>query len=298
MNEHARAALEVLRANPGLAMVAPDLSRRTPRLTIHRDPERPNQPLNATAADARYAIQTRAPITIKPRIAYLNTLQAQNPHQACYDEPVPLGTQIQPAGHGWVGTAGAPVSFLDRNDTRKIGILSNWHVMAGHAQPGNHQIHQPTVQRPPIATLDVYNAPHPNQTNFVDGAVANALVDGFHTIDIAVLGIGVPNAQQADAAVGDPALKAGRTTEVTLGRCTAIGAAVRVGYGDFDALFADQDVYEPTGPPFSAPGDSGSLIVHGDDHAPLSLLFAGGGDITIGNPMRYVVPAFRLTFDL
>jgi len=123
------------------------------------------------------------------------------------------------------------------------------------------------------------------------------MVGGEHTIDWQILLIGELNPIITPAVVGNTYIKAGRTTGLTEAKCTAIGASVRVGYGDFDAFFVDQDVFENSDQPFSAAGDSGSCIICTCNGGPSSLLFAGGGNQTIGNPMAAVAKCrpFRFT---
>jgi len=259
----------------------------------------------AAATDGRLPLKYRGlPIHYQespglyPLISYNLATDPAHPNQACQNEPVHLGTQIQPKGANWLGTAGAPVHWL-REGRHHYGILSNWHVM--YVGPGpdlGRSQHQPTVVRAPIAHLTHHSGPDPTRPNLVDAAIADAIVQGYHTIALKILGIGQPAPTPRDAAVGNDAVKSGRTTGITSGACTATGAAVRVGYGDFDAIFQDQDIYQPHGPPFSAPGDSGSLILHAPSAAPMSLLFAGGGNITVGNPIRHVIAALAIDFQL
>lgn len=231
---------------------------------------------------------------IRPLILVPTRLVPQNRHQECHNEPVPLGVQIQPGGANWVGTAGAPISWTSDAGSRRFGILSNWHVMANEHEIADHPQHQPNTFDPPIARLAAWHGPHIADTNFIDVALADAELDGYHTIAKEILGIGPIRCQPEDATPGRQACKAGRTTKVTFAPCESVGAAVRVNYGTFDAVFADQDIYVDGNHPFSAPGDSGSLILACDSKCPLSLLFAGGGGLTVGNPIRYLQTAYNL----
>ena len=232
--------------------------------------------------------------TFKTLEAPLEPIDASNAHQLCQDEPIKLGTQIQPARAPWVGTAGAAVRWIDALENHRWGILSNWHVMVPESENTPTPQHQPTDVFPKIASLIDASRVNRNARNTIDAAIADALVDGKHSISNEILGIGPLDQPPTSATVGLPVQKAGRTTQVTRARCTAVGAAVRVGYADFTADFVDQDLYESTGTPFSAAGDSGSLICTLQKPAPVSLLFAGGGNLTIGNPYRHVVKRFNL----
>ena len=219
-----------------------------------------------------------------------------NAHQDCQDEPVQMGTQLQPAGGNWVGTAGLPIKWIDKDANPHWGVLSNWHVMCTASAKKRHPQHQPTVANTPIAFLADWNAITPSGTHYLDAAIADAYRDGFHTISNQILGIGQIGDHTIEAKVGLDVIKSGRTTAVTIARCTAIGAVVKIGYDGFTATFADQDVFEDTGGHFSQPGDSGSAILGASCLCPCSLLFAGGGNLTIGNPMRYASTRFDLAF--
>lgn len=220
----------------------------------------------------------------------------RNEHQRCQDEPINLGTQIQPAGANWVGTAGAPVRWIDTLGDEHWGILSNWHVMVPESENHPTLQHQPTDTFPAIATLRDATRVDPDARNLVDAAIADAFINGRHTISPRILAVGQITRPPLNAYPGLLVRKAGRTTMLTRAMCSAVGAAVRVGYRDFTATFQDQDVYTSTDEPFSAAGDSGSLIFTDGEVAPVSLLFAGGGNLTIANPIRHVAKRFNLQY--
>jgi len=90
--------------------------------------------------------------------------------------------------------------------------------------------------------------------------------------------------------------KTGRTTDLTQGRITDISATIRVGYGAGTALFKDQlTIVSTSSAPFSAGGDSGSLIWTWDNRwAPVGLLFAGGGGYTFANKIQRVLAALDI----
>lgn len=236
--------------------------------------------------------------TFKTLICPEPTTPSDDCHQCCQNEPVKLGCQIQPAGANWVGTAGAPVSWIDDYGNRYWGILSNWHVMVTSSKKIGHPQHQPTRRYAPIAYLDTWTEVNPDKANHYDAAIADAEHDDFHTIDRAILDLGRLDPVPLNATQGLPVLKTGRTTGQTQGICSAVEASVRVSYGSFTALFEDQDVFSDVGGHFSAAGDSGSLICCERLHKPTALLFAGGGNLTIGNPVRYIIDAFKLSFNL
>ncbi|WP_017655297.1 hypothetical protein [Fortiea contorta] len=91
--------------------------------------------------------------------------------------------------------------------------------------------------------------------------------------------------------------KTGRTTNLTQGRITDLSATINVNYGGGRvALFRDQLTIQSTsGSPFSAGGDSGSLIWTWDNRwAPVGLLFAGGGGYTFANKIQRVLAALDI----
>jgi hypothetical protein len=102
----------------------------------------------------------------------------------------------------------------------------------------------------------------------------------------------VPVAPALGMAVG----KSGRTTQLTNGRITGVGATVNVNYGGGRvANFRDQIAIRASSGDFSAGGDSGSSIWTFDSaRRPVGLLFAGGGGITFANRMDRVVAALDI----
>lgn len=90
--------------------------------------------------------------------------------------------------------------------------------------------------------------------------------------------------------------KSGRTTQLTSGRISALGATINVSYGGGRvATFRDQiAIQSPTGN-FSQGGDSGSCIwTWQAPYAPVGLLFAGGGNTTFANRMTRVLAALDI----
>ena len=93
--------------------------------------------------------------------------------------------------------------------------------------------------------------------------------------------------------------KYGRTTGFQLGAVQDVNFSVDVCYialGEFcfpgyEARFVNQ--ISVSGASFSAPGDSGSLMVTQGGNQPVALLFAGDGQLTIGNPIDPGTAALR-----
>lgn len=251
------------------------------------------------------------PLTLSPDLAHearvipyprLTSLELRahhpnltHPWTECQNEPIQLGCQMQPHTGLWVGTAGAPARTNIPGDRPRWGILTNWHVADGAQNPPGAAQHQPDTRYPAFAHLTHTCKPDPTKPNTVDAAFCDTLIDGHHTHDLTLLGIGTPSPHHLDATPGIAVQKTGRTTGRTRARCLETGASVRVQYANFTAIFHDQDLYIDDPDPFSAPGDSGSLILTLESRTPLSLLYAGGGKLTIGCPMRYVAQALHLS---
>lgn len=250
------------------------LPRDLARVAVRTIPTRPLETLRAPALGAR----------------------AANPNQQCQNEPIHLGCQIQPSGANWLGTAGAPVSFTDTKGKRCWGFLTNWHVLADGDQRIGRPAHQPDTNRPAIGHLARWSEVKDDEQNLVDCAVADCIINGLHTISNRILDIGEIGSTPLNARIGLAVAKAGRTTGLTTGTCIGTAAAVSVGYGDFTARFIDQDIFTADSGEFSAPGDSGSMIVGRSCKCPTALLFAGSDTITIGNPIRHVAATMSLIF--
>ena len=99
------------------------------------------------------------------------------------------------------------------------------------------------------------------------------------------------------ASLGMVVGKSGRTTGLTQGRVTQIGVSVNVNYGlGRVALFRNQIAIQSVNAnPFSAGGDSGSLIWQwATGVRPVGLLFAGGGGTTFANPIGAALAALNI----
>lgn len=234
------------------------------------------------------------PITSLP--LELPSTYARNAFNECQNEPIELGTQIQPFARAWVGTAGSPVHWRAAGGAHRYGFLTNWHVLPGGDLVEGHTVHQPDTAHYITGYLANWTEVDQHEVNLVDAAIADTFVDGFHTTAPSILTRGPLNPEPLAATPGLAVLKVGRTTGRTLGTCRETGAAVRVDYGRFTAVFQDQDLFAGSGREFSAAGDSGSLIFCQAESRPVALLFAGGGGITVGNPIRHVIDALPIDF--
>lgn len=229
--------------------------------------------------------------------------QAARDHQRCFDGPVPGGIQIAPndPNAGWLGTGGAPFSWIDEDGNEAFGLLTNRHVgVVGNGQRGS-KIGQPNPNPDFIGRLDKWGPFNRGSTNYLDVALINCRRDdgrygendhGYTDLIASrqLFGIGEMDTNPVEVELEMPATKSGRTTGVTTGRCVGKKARSNINYGDQGTLrFDDLDVYESPSGHFSQPGDSGSLIVHRSTLQPMSLLFAGGGGITLAIRVKRIL---------
>jgi len=222
--------------------------------------------------------------------------------KARLDRPVPIGVST---GHPLItaGTIGARVFKV--GDESLVFALSNNHVYANQnaatigddvIQPGTFDGGLPADY---IGNLIDYETIYFDGTpNTMDAAIASttaALLANATPSD----GYGTPAAGTVEASINLSVIKYGRTTSQTKGRVKAINGAFDIGYGNNrTAYFVNQIVIGGGG--FSAGGDSGSLIVvqkGSDALKAVGLLFAGGGGITIANPIEAVLIRFGVAID-
>ncbi len=190
------------------------------------------------------------------------------------------------------GTYGARVT-----DGTVVFALSNNHVYAEEnnasidsniLQPGLLDTNCDPSSSNVIGTLSDFVAIvfSRRASNIVDAAIALS-----STIDIGnstpTGGYGTPNSNVVSAFVNQEVQKYGRTTGLTTGTVTATNASIIVRYNSGQARFDGQIVFGPGS--FSQPGDSGALIVTQSGNNPVALLFAGGDDVTFGNPISDVL---------
>jgi len=187
-------------------------------------------------------------------------------------------------------------------------IVSNNHVLANvnTANQGD-----PVLQPGPadggmqpadvIAKLERYVTIDFTRSNFVDGATAAVT----NPQDVRREQLFIKNAQPNFLTCGTtPAPvknglivgKSGRTTQMTSGRITGVGAKIHVDMGGGRiAVFEDQIEIQGITGNFSQPGDSGSLVWTWDSQRlPVGLLFAGGGGLTFANPIHHVLNALDI----
>ena len=232
------------------------------------------------------------------------TREGTDPRRS-FPRPVPIGVST-----GQVDvTAGTIAARVVSGDD--VYALSNNHVYANRnaAKPGDHILQPGTVDGgvnpdDAIGTLHDFEpirfcTPFPTcPENRIDAAIAATTVDNLGN-GTPSNGYGTPRSETTAARLGMQVRKYGRTTGPTAGSVSGINATMNVGFRDGTARFVGQIVISGNG--FSAPGDSGSLIVAGgsgaDDRRPVGLLFAGSRTSTLANPIDLVLQRFDVTID-
>ncbi len=215
--------------------------------------------------------------------------------------PVRIGVST---GHPDI-TAGTIGAIVRSGNTRYF--LSNNHVFANEnlanygdaiLQPGRFDGgREPGDVVGTLAEFAWINFSGGNNT--IDAAIARITLADANVINSTPSdGYGTPRSAPMDASIGLRVKKYGRTTGQTKGRVQGINATVNVGYDTGVARFVGQVIIGGGG--FSAGGDSGSLIVverGGNARRPVGLLFAGGGGITVANPIGEVLDYFNVSVD-
>jgi len=193
------------------------------------------------------------------------------------------------------GTFGALVS-----DRAGSYVLSNNHVLAdeNRLSPGS-PIFQPGLldggdaNTDQIAALSRFITLQANTGNRVDCAIAQVERAGLVTPSI--LSIGAPQGTTA-AQIDMTVHKFGRTTSYTVGRITSIDTDVKIQYETGTYTFTGQVIVVGlNGQPFSAAGDSGSLILQRPSNKAVGLLFAGSPSHTIANHIEDVLQALKVS---
>lgn len=145
------------------------------------------------------------------------------------------------------------------------------------------------VVRAAWRALAAEEAPSQAALNLVDAAVAKPLQPDLLSPEILRIGaVAGTAAGELDVAVQ----KSGRTTSYSTGIILIQHVVLRVDYGDAGVcLFTDQLVSDI----LSGPGDSGSLVLDMQNRA-VGLLFAGGDNITVINPIADVTEQLDVVF--
>jgi hypothetical protein len=193
------------------------------------------------------------------------------------------------------GTFGA----LVRDKTTSY-ILSNNHVLADQDRlPPGSPIFQPGLldggnsNTDQIAELTKAVPLQVKVPNHVDCAIAQLLKPSLANNEIVF--IGAPQGT-ADAQIDMTVHKFGRTSGYSVGRISSIDTDVKVQYDAGKLTFDSQVIIVGLdGSPFSAAGDSGSLILERPSNQAVALLFAGSSSHTIANHIGDVLQALKIT---
>ncbi len=207
------------------------------------------------------------------------------------------------------GTQGVLCRGRRRPRRRRLMILSNNHVIANsNSARFGDPILQPgpadggRMPRDRIAILERFvPIDFRGRANFVDCATGWASPSRVQRKFVYLRGgrrrffrVGRrPVRCRRDMVVG----KSGRTTQLRRGMITDCNATIRVNYGRGRvALFRDQIAIRGLRGPFSAGGDSGSLVWQWNrTRPPVGLLFAGGGGFTFANKIGRVLRALDVS---
>ena len=220
-------------------------------------------------------------------------------HKAKQPRPIKLGVSgSNNEGGNYAGTLGSLVKKIGK---RRKFILSNNHVLAlENDGQKDDLIIQPGWldggrEGDEVAILKKF-IPIDfslSGSNQVDAAIAK-IIRGKVNKKGKILDIGRVSSVPLDPQIGMAVKKAGRTTAVTFGTIDAIDVTVLVQYSKGLAWFVNQFAIIPG--EFSAPGDSGSLIVSDEETCPnpVGLLFAGSSASTIANPIKKVLKKLKV----
>jgi hypothetical protein len=274
-----------------------------PTLTLFTESALPRDILLSQLAESA---GTRALSSVAVQQVPVGSVDAYS-HRARH-RPAPGGVSV---GHVDVtaGTLGSRAIGLTAPWNNRHLVLSNNHVLAnsnagrvndsiiqpGRADGGSH----PNDQIAVLARWVPIN--FGGAANYVDAAYGWAWHQRIRGEQYYISG-GAPAYYRTGtaplaASLGLIVGKSGRTTALTQGRVTQIGVSVNVNYGGGRvALFRNQIAIQSVNAnPFSAGGDSGSLIWHwANGVRPVGLLFAGGGGTTFANPIGSVLAALNI----
>ena len=200
---------------------------------------------------------------------------------------------ISGANTNLTGQSGTIGYFCTRKSNvprrKEVYLLSNSHVFAD-LQKGKVEdsdlIMQPSPGEPgsnrPIGMLVNFSTlkfdGDVNEPNHVDAAIAKLWAPHQHKPLLPFIGAVKGHVAKKDIEIGEAARKFGRTTGYTEGRIFSIYLDIWIRYDRTrrSAFFHNQLLIEPAPmfPKFVAKGDSGSLLVDGEQHA-IGLIFGG-----------------------
>jgi hypothetical protein len=205
---------------------------------------------------------------------------------------------ISGANTNLAGQSGTIGYFCTRRSVlprrKVVHLLSNSHVFVDlckakvddtdlieQPSPGEHASNRPIGALVNFTALSFEG--EADKPNRVDAALAKLWEQHRYEPTIPFIGAVKGYVPKQDVEVGEPARKFGRTTGYTEGHVFSIYLDIRVRYDRTgqSALFENQLLIEPSRPRFTKfvdKGDSGSLVVDGEQHA-IGLIFAGTPDV-------------------
>lgn len=227
-----------------------------------------------------------------------------------FTRPVPIGVSSinQTLTICATGTLGCRCIGFDKT----LYALSNNHVYANEnaavignplCQPGPLDSSCASTAEDIIGTLTDFQVVSfvgtTNKLNQMDAALGKTTAD---KVDYQTWtpGYGAPSRYPLEAIYpGLLVQKCGRTTGYTKGKITSMNSSVVVGYDVGPARFQGCINIETQLrlPPFSAGGDSGSLVVTQADRRPVGLLFAGSTVTTTICPISPILNRFKVGVD-
>ena len=237
-------------------------------------------------------------------------------HQAVQPRPIELGVSggnINDFAARRIGVVccGGTLGGLVTNGSNFF-ILSNNHVLAkvNTAVIGDDVVQPGLLDTncdpgDVVADLTDFEPISFSANNTIDAAIAEIRAGQVDTSG-SILDIDQPGSTPATPTVGMAVKKSGRTTGLTRGEIKAINVTVRISYpkggvcgtrSKQTATFTNQVRITGTAGPFSAGGDSGSLVVEDVQScpSPVGLLFAGSTTDTFANPITDVLTTFGVT---
>jgi hypothetical protein len=250
-------------------------------------------------------VRLSVPLSALVIVFFLASWSMAADHSVWLPRPISLGVSgINKEEVCSAGTLGSLVQKINRD---KKFILSNNHVLAREndgvkreliIQPGSLDDGCQFRRRNKVAKLKkfipiVFST---SANNEVDAAIAK-IITGKVDESGTILDIGQVSTVPLDPEMGMAVKKAGRTTDLTFGTISDVGVTVNVQYSSGVARFINQfTITYPSELPFSAPGDSGSLIVTDEANCPhpVGLLFAGSSTMTVANPIKTVYQKLKV----
>ena len=195
-------------------------------------------------------------------------------------------------------------AVVKRHDTQKFYWLTNAHVATGDPRVGVSDYENRVIQPGRYYGGDLPHVGLRRYQTMLDPTIPSetdaALIEPTNPDEMLVLEpIGVaPYSGSVEPRLGVHVGKSGVSSDVTYGVISALDVKANVGYGGWSQSFVNQVAVRGIDGVFSIGGDSGSSIYVSDEGDPdfmavTALLFAGGNNITLGNPISEVLSDFN-----